>query len=45
MRLIAAKVHHQFDFELSPESNGWTDQKIFILNQKEPLYMKLKAVY
>lgn len=45
MRLIAAKVHHQFDFELAPESDGWTNQKIFILNQKEPLYMKLKAVY
>jgi len=45
MRLILAKVHHQFDFELCPESDNWTDQKIYILNQKEPLFMKLRALY
>lgn len=45
MRLIAAKVHHQFDFELCHDSEHWIDQKVYIVNQKGPLWMKVKARY
>ncbi|KAI6360834.1 hypothetical protein MCOR25_006636 [Pyricularia grisea] len=42
MRLIFAKVVWNFDLELTPESEGWTNQKIFVLWEKHPLMVKMK---
>lgn len=44
MRLIAAKVFYNFDIELCPESENWTDQKTYVLWEKHPLMCKLKTV-
>jgi len=44
MRLLLSKVVYNFDFELCPESEGWLDQKAFLLWDKRPLMVKLKAV-
>ncbi|KAL9097591.1 MAG: hypothetical protein Q9165_000487 [Trypethelium subeluteriae] len=41
MRLILARVLWNFDLEMMPESENWTDQKCFILWEKNPLYVKL----
>lgn len=42
MRLIFAKLLWNFDIELCPESDNWTDQRIFILWEKHPLMVKFK---
>jgi cytochrome P450 len=42
MRLILARVLWNFDLELCPESENWTEQKIFFLWEKLPLFLKLK---
>jgi hypothetical protein len=44
MRLVLASVLFSFDVEVTPESEGWTDQETYILWQKKPLICKLKAV-
>ncbi|KAH4228981.1 hypothetical protein HBI06_091500 [Parastagonospora nodorum] len=44
MRLLLSKVVYNFDFELCPESEGWTDQEVYTLWEKRPLMVKLKAV-
>jgi hypothetical protein len=44
MRLLFSKVVYNFDFELCPESEGWLDQEVFLLWDKRPLMVKLKAV-
>jgi cytochrome P450 len=45
MRLILAKVLFNFDLELCPESKGWLqDQRVYVLWQKSPLMVKVKAV-
>ncbi|KAH7138814.1 cytochrome P450 [Dendryphion nanum] len=41
MRLIAAKMLYNFDLELCPESNGWSDQNTYMLWEKHPLMVKL----
>jgi len=41
VRLILAKVLWNFDLTLSPESDGWTDQKTYILWEKKPLMCRL----
>lgn len=42
MRIILANVLWRFDFELCPESEGWTDQKVWIVWEKPALMVKLK---
>ncbi|KAH8838541.1 hypothetical protein MCOR27_008396 [Pyricularia oryzae] len=42
MRLIFAKLLWNFDIELCPESDNWTDQRIFTLWEKHPLMVKFK---
>ncbi|KAH7402582.1 cytochrome P450 46A1 [Pyrenochaeta sp. MPI-SDFR-AT-0127] len=42
MRLILAKVMYHFDFELSPESESWIAQEVYIIWEKRPLMVKLK---
>jgi cytochrome P450 len=44
MRLILAKVLFNFDLELDESMGEWTDQKVFVLWEKHPLLVKLKAV-
>jgi cytochrome P450 len=44
MRLILTKVLYNFDLELCPESEVWTDQKVFTLWEKHPLMVKLRNV-
>lgn len=44
MRLILTKVLYNFDLELCPESENWTDQKVFTLWEKHPLIIKLRDV-
>ncbi|KAH7020684.1 cytochrome P450 [Macrophomina phaseolina] len=44
MRIILAKVLWHFDLELSPESENWTDQKVWILWDKVPLLVRAKPV-
>ncbi|KAF4633926.1 hypothetical protein G7Y89_g4186 [Cudoniella acicularis] len=41
MRLILARVLWNFDFELQPDSQHWTSQKIYGLWEKIPLNVKL----
>jgi hypothetical protein len=43
MHLILARVPYNFDLELMPESENWTDQRIFIVWQKRPLMVRLRA--
>ena len=43
MRLILARIIWNFDVELLPESQGWDQQKVFVLWLKNPLFVKLKA--
>jgi hypothetical protein len=43
MRLILARVLYNFNLELMPESENWTDQKISIVWQKRPLMVRLRA--
>jgi hypothetical protein len=44
MRLILTKVLYNFDLELCPESEGWTDQKVYTLWEKHSLMVKLRDV-
>ncbi|KAF1970600.1 P450 monooxygenase, partial [Bimuria novae-zelandiae CBS 107.79] len=44
MQLILVKVLYNFDYELCPESEGWDDQRTFVVWEKGPLMVKLKAV-
>ncbi|RMZ71677.1 cytochrome p450 [Pyrenophora seminiperda CCB06] len=42
MRLLMAKVLYNFDIELCPESNNWTEQATYVVWEKKPLICKLK---
>lgn len=44
MRLIVARMIWNFDFELTAESENWSDQKVFFLWMKPPLSVKLTPV-
>jgi cytochrome P450 len=44
MRLILAKVLYNFDPELCAQSEDWMEQKVYVLWQKTPLMVKVKAV-
>ncbi|OCK73526.1 benzoate 4-monooxygenase cytochrome P450 [Lepidopterella palustris CBS 459.81] len=41
MRLMLSKLLFNFDIELCPESQNWSDQKVFVLWEKHPLMLKL----
>ncbi|KAK4225933.1 cytochrome P450 [Podospora fimiseda] len=44
MRLVLARVLMRVDLELCEESEGWSDQRAFILWEKKPLMCKVKKV-
>src|SRR2546423_11613776 len=45
MRVILAKVLFHFDLELDEGKTGqWLDQKVYILWEKVPLWVKLKPI-
>lgn len=44
MRIIMAQVLFHFDLELMPESENWLDQKVYLVWEKNPLFVRLKPV-
>ncbi|GME40427.1 hypothetical protein PFICI_06539 [Neofusicoccum parvum] len=44
MRLIMTELLWNFDLELMPESEDWSDQKVFTVWEKKPLFVKLTPV-
>ena len=48
MKLILAKVLWNFDLEFPPDEEGrnkgeWNDQKVYLINEKTPLWVKIMA--
>jgi len=43
MRLILSKILWNFDLELCPQSDKWTDQKSYVLWEKPQLMVKMKS--
>lgn len=41
MRLTLARLLFNFDIEPTPAIEGWTDQYIYLIWQKKPLFVKL----
>lgn len=43
MKMVLAKVLWSFDLELSEKMKGgdWSDQKVYLLNEKTPMYVKM----
>lgn len=44
MRLAVAKLVFSFDFELCEESRDWTRQKVYVLWEKNPLYVRVRPL-
>lgn len=44
MKMVLAKVLWNFDLELSEKMMGgdWSDQKVYLLNEKTPMYVKMR---
>lgn len=43
MKLILVKVIWNFDLEFSEKNVGaWNDQKVYLTNEKTPLYVNLR---
>ena len=44
MKMVLAKVLWNFDLELSEKMMGedWSDQKVYLLNEKTPFYIKMR---
>ena len=44
MKLILDKTVWNFDLELSDKMMGgdWSDQKVYLLNEKVPMYVKMR---
>ena len=44
MKMVLAKVLWNFDLELAEKMKevDWTDQKVYLLNQKTPMYVKMR---
>lgn len=44
MKIILARVLLKFDLSLSEEKNvgEWNDQKVYLINEKTALYVKIK---
>lgn len=43
MRIILSKVLWHFDLKMEPESDGWLDQKCYVLWEKSPLMVTVTA--
>lgn len=43
-RLILTKLLWNFDMELLPESHNWSHQKVFMLYEKKPMWVKVTPV-
>ena len=44
MKLIMAKMIWHFDLEVSERNVGkWNDQKVYLLNEKTPFWVKIRA--
>jgi len=43
MKLILARMLWNFDFERSPRAEGWLQQKSYIIWERPPLWIKVKA--
>lgn len=41
MRLTLARLLFNFDIEPTPAIEGWTNQNVYLLWQKKPLFIKL----
>lgn len=43
MKMVLAKVLLNFDLELSEKMTGvdWSDQKVYLLSEKTPMYVKM----
>ena len=43
MKTVLAKVLLNFDLELSEKMTGvdWSDQKVYLINEKTPVYVKM----
>jgi hypothetical protein len=41
MRLTLARLLFNFDIEATPAIEGWTNQNVYLLWQKKPLFVKL----
>ena len=43
MKMVLAKVLWNFDLELSEKMMGgdWSDQKVYLLNELTPMYVKM----
>lgn len=44
MRLLAAKLLFSFDVEVCEESKDWSNQKVYALWEKKPLFCRLRTV-
>lgn len=44
MKLVLAALLVNFDMQLGEGCEGWSDQKVFALWEKKPLFVKLKSV-
>ncbi|KAL4917342.1 cytochrome P450 [Aspergillus aurantiobrunneus] len=42
LRLILARLFHRFEMRLGEESNGWMDQRTYLMWEKPPLHVHLK---
>ena len=44
MKMVLAKVLWNYDLELSEKmmEGDWTDQKVYLLNEKTPMYVKMR---
>ena len=44
MKMVLAKVLWNFDLELAEKmkEGDWTDQKVYLLNEKTPMYVKMR---
>lgn len=43
MKLALAKVVWNFDLELTGTEGDWADQRVFTLNEKTPLVVRLRV--
>ena len=43
--MVLVKVLWNFDLELSEKMMGgdWSDQKVYLLNEKTPMYVKIRS--
>lgn len=44
-RLLLSKVLYNFDLELAPGQDNWMKQKVYLVWQKGPLYVRLSKLH